>query len=360
MKTKLEFVGIQYLRGFAALLVVLDHASGMTALPKYFRTMAFDGFLDWGFVGVDLFFSISGFIIALVTLSPITLEPKSSLSDFLTRRVVRIVPFLWFCVLCYAGLKFIGRGGDFSIIPYIRSLLLWPVGRLQPNVVWTLRHEMLFYLLFSILLIKRKTGSIILLVWILSPFIFPLEQVKPSDGLILEVYMLIVNPVNILFASGLVVAGIYLRTGTRTTESLSGPLGVGITFLGAIMLIVLSRELHYSRTAPLQVILVATVSGAFILLSLRIPSTSVTGYSERFARVLGNASYSIYLTHEAVISTALTFWSRLRPSTDSRFVVIVATLVAVLLGILIHFVVEKPLIANAAKFTRRHVVKASL
>ena len=88
MKAKLDFVGIQYLRGFAALLVVLDHASGMTALPKYFGTTAFDGFFDWGFAGVDLFFSISGFIIALVTLSPITLEPKSTLSDFLTRRFV--------------------------------------------------------------------------------------------------------------------------------------------------------------------------------------------------------------------------------------------------------------------------------
>ncbi len=219
---------------------------------------------------------------------------------------------------------------------------------------------MLFYLLFSILLIGRRIGSIVLFVWILSPLIFHFVQVKLPDGPLLELYRLIVNPVNILFASGLVAAGIYLRTGTRAIESLSGPLGVGASFLAATLLIVLSRELYYSRMELSKVSLIAFVSGIFVLLSLRIPSPEHGGYSQWFARLLGNASYSIYLTHEAVISTTLTFWSKLRPTTDSRFVVIVVTIVAVFLGILVHLVIEKPLIAKAARLIGKDGMKAGI
>ena len=69
---------VQVLRAIAALLVVHAHASGPSGLG-----------LKWfgGTSGVDLFFVISGFIIAYVT--------SQDASQFMKRRLLRIVPIYW-------------------------------------------------------------------------------------------------------------------------------------------------------------------------------------------------------------------------------------------------------------------------
>ena len=59
--------GIQYLRGFAALAVVLDHATGMASSAEYFGGSP-SSFLSAGWIGVPVFFVISGFIITIVSL----------------------------------------------------------------------------------------------------------------------------------------------------------------------------------------------------------------------------------------------------------------------------------------------------
>ena len=69
---------IQFLRAFAALLVVYFHTTFSTALglPESF-----------GIFGVDIFFVISGYIISYVTF----LDP----TRFVQKRIIRIVPFYW-------------------------------------------------------------------------------------------------------------------------------------------------------------------------------------------------------------------------------------------------------------------------
>lgn len=79
MQQKREIEGIQYLRGIAACAVVIDHAAGMTALPKYFGDAVWGGFLQRGYIGVDLFFMISGFIICIVSLERTMLSPGPAL-----------------------------------------------------------------------------------------------------------------------------------------------------------------------------------------------------------------------------------------------------------------------------------------
>ena len=58
---------LQACRAVAALLVVLFHASvGIFNLPKYFGCKPFGPVFDFGFVGVDFFFVLSGFIMVYV------------------------------------------------------------------------------------------------------------------------------------------------------------------------------------------------------------------------------------------------------------------------------------------------------
>src|SRR6218665_2165317 len=88
-----KFLTIQYLRGFAAMLVLASHA---LLYPLMGEHIAF-GRLGW--LGVILFFVISGFIMVAVTG-----EGRFSPLDFLRRRFIRIVPMYWGATLIAAAL----------------------------------------------------------------------------------------------------------------------------------------------------------------------------------------------------------------------------------------------------------------
>src|SRR5215470_5579719 len=81
----MEVVSIQYLRGCAALMIVLFH------LELQLRRLGYQGywphFLD---TGVDIFFVISGFIMWITTAKGMTTL------EFYRRRILRIVPLYWF------------------------------------------------------------------------------------------------------------------------------------------------------------------------------------------------------------------------------------------------------------------------
>ncbi|MFJ8692659.1 acyltransferase family protein [Streptomyces roseolilacinus] len=139
------------LRLVAALMVVLYHYVGLghgwaiesrTLFPQVFP------FAAYGWLGVQLFFLISGFVICMSCWG-------RSLGDFFTSRVVRLYPAYWFCVLATTAVLVLVPGG------YVR--LAWAdvvanmtmvqaflgVKPVDP-VYWTLFAELRFYLLFAI------------------------------------------------------------------------------------------------------------------------------------------------------------------------------------------------------------------
>jgi peptidoglycan/LPS O-acetylase OafA/YrhL len=79
---------LQYLRGFAALIVVFFHSGVYQALLRKSDINT----LNIGAIGVDIFFVLSGFIIMYVT------EHKETPLRFITKRALRILPTLWACV----------------------------------------------------------------------------------------------------------------------------------------------------------------------------------------------------------------------------------------------------------------------
>lgn len=133
---------IQILRGLAALLVVLCHAVYSTHVtqPGFSLGRSFDHF---GTVGVDLFFIISGFIIAHTAF--VGQRPKPL--DFARRRFWRIVPLYYLLALPWLGFALYDGGLDGGRL--IASILFWPatdqMNMPYLDVGWTLCFEMLFY-----------------------------------------------------------------------------------------------------------------------------------------------------------------------------------------------------------------------
>jgi peptidoglycan/LPS O-acetylase OafA/YrhL len=76
---------VQGLRGIAILCVVLYHA---------------DFYLHGGFVGVDIFFVISGYVITNSLLRELATSQKINVGAFITRRIKRLLPALSFMSIC--------------------------------------------------------------------------------------------------------------------------------------------------------------------------------------------------------------------------------------------------------------------
>lgn len=79
-----RILSIQYMRGIAAILVVFFHYRFM--LNNRYAQEDLGGIFSYGGLGVDLFFMISGYIIAFATRS------DSSINNFIVRRIFRIYP----------------------------------------------------------------------------------------------------------------------------------------------------------------------------------------------------------------------------------------------------------------------------
>lgn len=335
--------GIQYLRGFAAILVVAFHAAA-NAEPSNAT-----GLLAYGYLGVDLFFVISGFIITYVTLDPQTTMPRSSVAAFAKRRLLRIVPFMWVCIAGYAALRFFGRSSDLSFLPYLRAFVLWPVGELRPSVIWTLRHEALFYGVYALTFLWRPGLRWLFVIWALSPILLdavrPIGRVEPEQDLI----EFLINPVNIQFGFGVMLGLVYGRA-RRPPGHIAARLGgragfailAGLAFCFMIAGQALSLEIMTVRTA----VIAGCLASILLAIGIIMPSH---GNAERDwivggGRLVGDASYAIYLTHLPVLLALLPLMRRVVPQMSTGPTVMIVLLAATSVGVLAHLWVEKPLL----------------
>jgi exopolysaccharide production protein ExoZ len=124
-RDKIELFGIQIMRGNAASLVVLHH-SLEESLASPIPPQSPDWLTTVGASGVDIFFVISGFII-LHTSFPSD-KPSLSPMEFVKRRLSRIYPFYWFCLIVTLSLWSAGlyRKLDPTLWTVVRAFLLLP------------------------------------------------------------------------------------------------------------------------------------------------------------------------------------------------------------------------------------------
>jgi len=346
--------GIQYLRGLAASLVVAEHANIGVGLPKYFGRTPVPFEFHGGPAGVDLFFVVSGFIIAYITLEPSSLQPRGGIGDFLWRRFARIVPFLWLCVASYAALRFVGRDGSFELEPYLRAMTLFPIGPVNPTQAWTLRHEVLFYLVFASIFWRSGPGLVLVAAWMLSPILlFSILSPAPQSELLGFVF----NRLNLLFGFGFLVSLAYLRRPDWFVAAVPN----GMTILTGLcgLYLLLFMLISYTHLATVDVLLTGTGASLILCVALRVRAAPAPGLIDRVGLALGDASYAIYLTHGAVISAILGVWSRVAPTSSTPVVALVCIAGSLGAGILVHRTIERPMVRRLQDFRFRPRVRAT-
>jgi exopolysaccharide production protein ExoZ len=277
-------LSIQCLRGMAALFVVLYHASvysGRRFGDSGWAT-AFDG--RFGLVGVAVFFTISGLLMA-------DLIQRTDPWRFLAHRIVRIYPpyllavAVWLPIVALLGIRSVGL--------HLFSLMLVPVGQREYylGVEWTLVFECTYYVaLFLIALIGwHRYLNRIVLVWIVVIGAAPLF-IGWSDNLLYPFYSIWLSPVNAAFMGGLLIP--WLASKIRI------PVGTGILAL-CILMVMLPANPMVARWAA------GAVATLFVLDVVRIdvPQRFLVGLPR-----LGDWSYALYLCHVPCILLLYQFW----------------------------------------------------
>jgi exopolysaccharide production protein ExoZ len=317
--TRRPLLSIQYLRAVAALMVVLYHAN----------RWAWRDF-DIGAAGVDIFFVISGFVL-WTSISERPLGPFL----FLRRRLARVAPLYWILTLLVAGAAALWPGLFFEAHPTLGHVLLSlafiqhfnPVGRPFPVISagWSLNYEMIFYLVMATALFLPKAARF-------RALIFGLVAVVAFGFIDHPAYFLGANPMFLQFAAGVVLARVALeeRLPPRRFGYVCVALGVaGFAVASRFDLFEhLWRPLFWGAPALLLVMGAVTVERAG-----RLP------HIEPLQR-LGDASYSIYLCH-VIITELLT---NVIPTSQWIYVPI-AFGVSVVVGLLCHLAIERPLLA---------------
>lgn len=160
-----KIANIQVMRGIAALAVTFFHIAG-TQKKEGFDTWIFSPFRNWGSWGVDLFFIISGYVMA-VSLG----QNLQSSTRFLLKRFIRIYPLYFsltvlFCLISIIAPKLFSNFSlkfDWFIASLSMTSGFWGFGEPILGQGWTLEFETLFYVLIALVIVFKQIKSFELL-----------------------------------------------------------------------------------------------------------------------------------------------------------------------------------------------------
>jgi peptidoglycan/LPS O-acetylase OafA/YrhL len=316
-----NLVALDLLRFGCALIVLAFHwGNGFVYLPPpggraLLERMPLDaGWSPWvnsGWIGVELFFLLSGFVIAWSA-------EASSAASFAARRFLRLVPTAWLCATLTAAALLVARTlpADAIIGQWLASVLFWPLIRPIDLSYWTLAIEVNFYLLVGVSLLGgsslgriERVGMVLGLAsavyWIASCFV----EVPSEHGRLFQLTLL---PHGCFFA-----LGVLIRTGQRSGPRLL-PLACSIP-IGAAALIEIEKHRiditgnHPSYLSPLLLFLLCLLP---ILFAERLQPWLARHVSASVATMIGLMTYPLYLLHQelgalligGMLHLAVPFW----------------------------------------------------
>lgn len=325
MKNEIE--NIQILRGIAALMVVINHFWG-GVLGGFFSVI--------GYFGVEIFFVISGFIMVYT-------QSNKKPAQFMLDRIIRIYPIYWIIalpLLLYAfGMKDIpGLLGNIMLLPSLGNphygMIFYPA--------WTLVYEVLFYcaFFFSLLISTNKYKACMTTVFLIitSVIIFGEFMEFPRQHKANLGYML-GDTLMLDFAAGCLLALVYKLIKFR------------IRFTFFIILRSAITIIAHKYRMPTNY---AHFAFAFGVVLLALISSQAPNLIRRPMMLIGDASYSIYLSHLYVVFIL----ERFLESGNSVSINIIASTsllaLSVIFGLFIHHAIERPVISIIKSRVTKH------
>ncbi|HBR1163841.1 TPA: acyltransferase [Klebsiella quasipneumoniae subsp. similipneumoniae] len=338
MSSKKSIIGIQYLRGYAAILVVITHFFNNGGYISDSLNLKLIGEF-----GVDIFFIISGFIMAYTLPEFDHSNNRREAISFIKKRILRIYPIylliLTPILVIYIIKVAIGKT-DLSISSIFGSIFLLPGFtnddryRMINPPAWTLVYEMFFYVTLTITIFfsKNKKTSIlfysflILLVLIVVNF-FNFQGEKM--GWVNLTYM-IGDPIFIDFVMGfLLFYMLKIKIKANIKLSFMLLLCIFITFIAtSLSLAGIPRLMCYGIPA-------------FILVSIFTLSDTISSSKNKMLAFIGGASYSIYLSHPLFFPFHSIIHEKFGGLLNTNIVDLLFSILAVCFGCIVFNKIEK-------------------
>ncbi|WOB79666.1 acyltransferase [Brevundimonas nasdae] len=336
-----RFYGVQALRFAAATAVVVTHAVDLAGTRLELETALGGGTLEnFGAVGVDVFFVISGFIIATTTQGQTGVGAAGA---FLWRRFRRVAPIYW--LLSLPILIGMARGGTLSADVAVATFLFWPFSGLEMTFPalgpgWTLCFEMLFYAGFGLAIAggRRVAGGLV-----------GTYAAMLAAGLVLAVPVLRFwgAPIILEFLLGVGIASAWRFAPRRLALWAVGlalvGFGLGLVFgYGGIDEV---RALNEPWNGMRRVLIWGLPSALLVFGVVRIERTGrAPGRLARAAAFMGDASYSIYLVHVLVIRALGRMFESGMVALPGDAVVALTVIASLAAGAVVHVWIERPLL----------------
>lgn len=332
--------GIDGIRAIAVTLVVVFHvyAFGSRSPAAFLGPIDLRPWLGTGFIGVDLFFVLSGFLLMYPwTRNYYAGKPPPGKKTFYRRRILRIVPayyahllffFLVMVPAVYSPSMVLSPLGLMSVLAHLSfTQYLFPqtsAGFGINGALWTLTIEAIFYLLLPFVarhfLGKRAFAGLAITlmaagswnylsfhqlydfaIWLLAKV-----SVYPYDALTIQRFLALQFPGQAFyFAVGMAMTNLlFLHPfGTQSTSSIRQAVVTAASVAGLLWIMWLLSRINLWQTGWLYVwpVLAALVLGVLVLFAATPNVVSNTILGAAPVRIIGLVSYSIYLWHLPVI-----------------------------------------------------------
>jgi exopolysaccharide production protein ExoZ len=287
-------LSLQYLRGIAALMVVYVHIGVQVprvsghALPLS----------ELGAYGVDLFFVISG-VVMWVT----TIDGRTTPVSFMRKRILRIAPLYWsltlFVSLVSLLMPSLVQSTSFDLSHLLASLFFVPWENpkfpgFYPVLIpgWTLNYEMMFYVIFAFALLLPSRWRLGMVLFILCGL-----TLVGATGSVNGVLSYYTNSIVLEFGAGVLVGALYTSNVGLSRGMASAAVAIGLVlFFG----LVLSTNLPGVIAAGVPATLIV---GSLVLRERAHPFSDLP-----LLKHIGDASYSIYLTHIITLPVITKLW----------------------------------------------------
>lgn len=322
-----KFAFIQALRGVAVLLVVLYHFPGAFSVSKT------------GYIGVDLFFVISGFIMVATTS-----HLQGGIRDFAIfaiKRLTRIWPTYFVASAAMAIVFYVLLGDERAIgLDLVKSLVfypLWAKGAVDfPG--WTLNFEIYFYAVFALTLLLPRGRLLLLAIgiafgqcilpWLLLGKFQPFgpDYGFPGDGLSAYLAM-ISNKIVWSFLFGAVVGSVATSGIRIENRALAFTLSAPFWAIAVYMMYWFGHAIDHGPWYG------AVFSLAVLPLALHDKVKPIG--APRLLTLIGNASYSLYVTHWIVARFFMDWWNGVYYASDNRIAAMLFAYVALIAAITI-------------------------
>ena len=349
-----KLLTLQAVRAVAANLVVLQHLNQFEI--KYAGGPI--PFVQYGDIGVDLFFVLSGFV--MVAVAGRHVGPM----QFLSHRATRIYPTWWLASLITLGIAAAFPGvvhGSFEQISMWRSFLL--VGDQRPPVIisgWTLVHEMYFYLVFAAILALRAPPIVGVVIW--SIIILGVVAMWPQYVMASPVLQVVTSPLTFEFIMGVVIGVLWLkgRTPYAYIAGIFGIIALMIDIPVHHYLIANMGSIMDSPNYPTWRIVLFGLPVALILYALVTHERSASSRPPAFLVAIGDWSYSIYLFHFMVLSAVARVVLWVFPDRGllaSIILFVVGFAACNIAGAVVYVLFERP---TLQMFRKNYIVAAAL